>query len=264
MKKELALLAKKSKTTAADMLGRLISGELDAHVRFETKLNEERKTHKELLRNSRNNTAQYRQTNRALRELLDASIARLCRSEILLADASLSTGSITEDQQRRIEELRKQTMADAVAVVKGQSALVPRELFNHAKPEVYSTRAQTEAAAGSQLCSQNLPTSTDYEPRADVENLPLPEAHPEPGLPPTTAPHDQALDKHKGLNQEKFPGEKNSDSLAQDVLNLESRSVIQSQLGSEAPSDIPTRSKKITFQKSPSLLRLSRRKPEEN
>lgn len=264
VKKELAWLAKKSKITAADMLGRLISGELDAHVRFETRLTEEKKTHKELLRNSRNNTAQCRETNRTLRELLDVSIARLCRLEILLEDAALSTGSITEDQQRRIEELRKQTMADAVAVVKGQSALVPRELFNHAKPEFDSTQAQTEAAVGSQLCSQNLPTSTDYEPRADAENLPLPEAHPEPGLAPTTAPHDQALDNHEGLNQEKFPGEKNSDSLAQDVLNLESRSAIQSQRGSEAPSDIPTRSKKITFQKSPSSLRPSRRKPEEN
>ncbi|WP_411960421.1 hypothetical protein ACK3BE_03855 [Pseudomonas mandelii] len=264
VKKELARLAKKSNVTAADMLGRLISGELDAHVRFETKLNEEKKTYKELLRNSRNNTAQYRETNRTLRELLDVSIARLCRSEILLEDAALSTRSITEDQQRRIEELRKQTMANAVAVVKGQSALVPRELFNHAKPEVDSTQAQTVTAAGSQFCSQHLPTSTDYEPRADAENLPLPEAHPEPGLAPTTAPHDQALDNHKGLNQEKFPGEKNSDSLVQDVLNLESRSAIQSQPGSEAPSDIPNRSKKITFQKSPSLHRLSRRKPEEN
>lgn len=264
VKKKLALLAKERKITAADMLGRLISGELDAYVRFETRLNEEKKTHKELLRNSRNNTAHYRETNKTLRELLDVSIARLCRSEILLEDAALSTGSITENQQRRIEELRKQIMADAVAFVKGQSPQIPRELFDHAKPKFDSTQAQTEAAAASQLCSQNLPTSTDYGPRADAENLPLPEAHPEPGLALTTAPDDQALDNHEGLNQEKFPGQMNSDSLVQDVLDLESRSAIQSQPGSEAPSDIPTGSKKITFQKTSSLLRLSRRKPEEN
>lgn len=264
VKKELAWLAKKNKVTAAEMLGRLISEELDAHVRFETRINEERKTHKELLKNSRNNTAQCRETNRTLRELLDVSIARLCRSEILLEDAAVSIGSITEDQQRRIEKLRRQIMVDAEAVAKGQSALVPRELFDHAKPEVDPTQAQTGAAAGSQRCSQNLATSTDYEPRADAENLPLSEAHSEPGLAPTTAPHSQALENHEGLNQEKFTGEKNPDSLVQDVLNLESQSAIQSQPGSEAPSDIPTRSKKINFQKNPSLLRLSRRKPEEN
>lgn len=61
VKEELTRLAKKKKITAADMLSRLISAELDAHARFEEKLNEAKKTHKELLSDSRNNTAHYRQ-----------------------------------------------------------------------------------------------------------------------------------------------------------------------------------------------------------
>lgn len=264
VKKKLALLANERKITAADMLGRLISGELDAYVRFETRLNEEKKTHKELLRNSRNNTAHYRETNRTLRELLDVSIARLCRSEILLEDAALSTENITEDQQRRIDKRCKQIMVDAEAIVKGQSSLGTRELFNHVKPEVDSTQTQTEAAAVSQLCLQNLTTSTDYEPRANAENMPQPKVHSEPDLTLRTAPPGSVLDSHIGRHQEKHSEENDSYSYPIDTPNLEPRSV-QQLPDNDASTDIPTRPKKIPLQKKKTtLFRPSPRKLKEN
>lgn len=157
VKNELTRLAMKNKVTAADMLGKLISGDLGAHIRFETRLNEDKKTYKELLRNSRNNTAQYKETNKTLRELLDVTIARLCRSEILLEDAALSTGSITEDQQRRIDKRCKQIMVSAEAVVKGQSAQRPGEFFDHTIPVGNSTHALNQTATESPICSQNSP-----------------------------------------------------------------------------------------------------------
>lgn len=179
VKKELTWLAKKNKVTAADMLGKLISGELDAHVRFETRLNEEKKTHKELLRNSRNNTAQYRETNRTLRELLDVSIARLCRAEILLEDAALSTRSITEDQQRRIEELREQTMTEAHADITGKIRLLRSGLLDHPIKGINTTRhAAKEAAAnttGSTPKNQRSLTSKKPATRQQTQD-----AKPEP------------------------------------------------------------------------------------
>lgn len=270
VKKELAWLAKKNKVTAADMLGRLISGELDAHVRFETRLNEEKKKRKELLRNSRNNTAHYKQANGTLRELLDVSVARLCRSEILLEDAALSTGSITEDQQRRIDKRCKQIMVDAEAVVKDQSARLPGELFNHAIPVGNSTQPLNQTTTESPTCSQNSQadnqsSSTEHTFRIDSERLPLPEDHSELSLVLVAAPHDPAMNNLTGLDQDELPGEKNPAPLAQDAPNLESRSVPQSLPGSEAPTDISTGPKKIPLQiKKSSVLKVSKGKPEEN
>lgn len=269
VKKELAWLAKKSKITAADMLDRLISGELDAHVRFETKLNEEKKKHKELLRNSRNNTAHYRETNRTLRELLDVSIARLCRSEILLEDAALSTGSITEEQQRRIDKRCKQIMADAVAVVKGQSALLPGELFNHAIPVGDSIHALKEAATESPFCSQKSSTddqssSTEYTFRIDSERLPLPEDHSEPTFMLGAAPHGLELNNREELHQGAFPRENTFGSLVPDAPYLESQLAPQSLPGC-ASTDITIRSNKVTLQrKKHTVIRGAQRKLEDD
>lgn len=269
VKKELTGLAKKNKATAADMLGKLISGELDAHVRFETRLNEEKKKHKEQLRNLRNNTAHYRETNRTLTELLDASIARLCRSEILLEDSALSTGSITEDQQRRIEELRKQIMVDAEAVVKGQSTLLPSELFNHAIPVGDSTLALKEAAAESPPCSNNSPvgnqsSSTEHTLRIDSERLPLPEGHSEPSLELEAEPHGPGTNNHTGLRPTELPEEKNSVSLEKNSTGLESRSAPQ-RTPDSAATDVASRSNKITLQrKKHSVIRGPQGKLEED
>lgn len=248
VKKDLTWLAKKKKVTAAALLSRLISGELDAHIRFETELNEEKKTHKEQLRNSKNNTAQYRESNRTLRELLDVSIARLCRSEILLEDAALSTESITEDQQRRIDKRCRQIMADVEAVVKGKSALLPGELFHHVRPGIDSTQELTEAAALSHGCSQNSPNLMDNTPGADAENLPPPEDHSESSFVLAAAPHDTAMINLADLCPMALPEESNSDFLEKNTTNLESQSALQRLPGSAA-TDITNRSNKINFQK---------------
>lgn len=185
VKKELTLLAKKNKVAAADMLSRLISGELDAHVRFETRLNEEKKTHKELLRNSRNNTAQYRKTNRTLMELLDVSIARLCRAEILLEDAALSTRSITEDQQRRIEELREQTMTEAHADITGKIRLLRSGLLDHPIKGINTTRHAAKEAAANTTDStpKNQRSFTSKKPATRQQTQ---DAKPEPNTQPST------------------------------------------------------------------------------
>jgi hypothetical protein len=130
VKKDLAWLAKKNKITAADMLSRLISAELDAHVRFEEKLNEAKKTHKELLSKSKKDTDHYIQANEALMKVLKVTVAQMCQSEILLQDASLTTENITKDQQRRIEALRKQTMGEAHADITGKVRLRHSELLD--------------------------------------------------------------------------------------------------------------------------------------
>ena len=270
VKKKLTSLAKKNKATAADMLGRLISGELDAHVRFETRLNEEKKTYKELLRNSRNNTAQYKETNKTLRELLDVSIARVCRLEILLQDVAPSTEPVTQDQQRRIDKRCKQIMVDAEAIVKGQSTLLPSELFNHAIPVGDATHALKEAATASPFCSQkssadNQSSSTEDTFRIDSERLPLPEGHSKPSLVLEAEPHGPGTNNHTGLRPKELPEEKNSVSLEKNATDLESRSVLQSRPGSEALTDISAGIKKIPLQiKKTTVLRVSQGKPEEN
>ena len=270
VKNQLAWLAKKKKVTAAEMLGRLISGELDAHVRFETTLNEEKKTHKELLRNSKNNTAQYKETNKTLRELLDVSIARVCRLEILLQDVAPSTEPVTQDQQRRIDKRCKQIMVDAEAIVKGQSTLLPSELFNHSIPVGDSTQALKEPATESPFCSQKSPTenqssSTEYTSRIDSERLPLPEEHLESTFVLVAAPHDPATNNLAGLRPKELPEEKNSVSLEKNANDLESRSVLQSRPGSEALTDISAGIKKIPLQiKKTTVLRVSQGKSEEN
>ena len=179
VKKELTWLAMKNKVTAADMLGKLISEDLGAHIRFETRLNEEKKTYKELLKNSRNNTARYKETNRTLRELLDVSVARLCRSEILLEDAALSTGSITEDQQRRIKELHEQTMAEADAEIAGSFRLYREGLLDRTIKGIHATRhAQKEAVANT---TDSTPTHhTGLTSKKAVTHQHTQEAKPEP------------------------------------------------------------------------------------
>lgn len=270
VKKKLTRLAMNNKVTAADMLGKLISEDLGAHIRFETRLNEEKKSYKELLRNSRNNTARYKETNRTLRELLDVSVARLCRSEILLEDAALSTGSITEDQQRRIDKRCKQIMVSAEAVVKGQGAQRPGELFDHTIPVGNSTHALNQTATERPICSQNSPagnqaSSTDDTLRIDSERQRRPEDHSEPSLVLVAEPHDLVLNNREELHQGEIPGEKTSGSLTPDAIDLESRSVRQSRPGSEALTDISAGLKKIPLQiKKTTVLRVSQGKPEEN
>ncbi len=179
VKKDLVWLAKKNKITAADMLSRLISMEQDAHVRFEEKLNEVKKTHKELLSRSRNVTAHYRQINGTLKELLHVSVAQLCQSEILLEDASISTESITEDQQRRIEELRKQTMAEVGADITGEIRLRRSGLLDRPIKGSNANR-QVAKEAEPKTTRSTLKHQADLTGQKPATRQQTPEAKPKP------------------------------------------------------------------------------------
>lgn len=161
VKKELTWLAKKNKVAAADMLSRLISSELDAHVKFEEKLNEAQKDNETLMR------------------LLDVSVAWLCRSEILLQDATFSTVTITRDQLRRIKELREQTMAEADAEIAGSFRLYREGLLDRTIKGIHATRlAQKETVANT---TDSTPTHrTGLTSKKAVTHQQTQEAKPEP------------------------------------------------------------------------------------
>jgi len=161
VKKDLAWLAKKNKITAADMLGRLISDERGAYVRFEEKLNEAQNDNETLMR------------------LLDVSVAWLCRSEILLQDATFSTETITRDQMRRIKELREQTMAEADAEIAGSFRLYREGLLDRTTKGIHATRhAQKEAVANT---TDSTPTHrTGLTSKKAATHQQTQEAKPEP------------------------------------------------------------------------------------
>ena len=233
VKKELSSLARRNRTSETSLLSTLISDESQAHAGLKEELKQANDRHKAQLIAHRERIKKYEQAHNTVMDMLKVSMAELCRFEIQLQDLACLIQPINQDQQRRIDKRYKQIMVDAEAVVKGQSARLPGELFNHATPVDDSTHSLKETAASSQHCSQNSPNSAEYKPEADAQSLPPPEAHPEPGP-------------------------------AQDAPNLESRSV-QRLPDNEAPTDMPTRPKKIPLQKKKtSLFRPSQRKLEEN
>lgn len=107
-KKELAWLARKNKTNETDLLSKLIADGSNAHAALRTEF-------KTRLSELKEEAKTQRETSKIIMDLLVASVALLCQSDVLLQDASLSTEAISEDQHRRIEKLRKQTMVDAKA-----------------------------------------------------------------------------------------------------------------------------------------------------
>ena len=202
-------------------------------------------------------------------DLLKNSVGSFCRLEALLQDVAPSTEPVTQDQQRRIDKRCKQIMVDAEAIVKGQSTLLPSELFNHAIPVGDSTQALKEPATESPFCSQKSPTenqssSTEYTSRIDSERLPLPEDHLESTFVLVAAPHDPATNNLAGLRPKELPEEKNSVSLEKNATDLESRSEPQ-RLPDSAATDVARRSNKITLQrKKHSVIRGPQRKLEED
>lgn len=123
-KKELAWLARKNKTNETDLLSKLIADGSNAHATLRaefktqlTELKEKAKTHRE--------------TSKILMDLLEASVALLCQSDVLLQDASLSTEAISEDQHHRIEKLRKQTMAETKADIAAMVATTDKIKLRH-------------------------------------------------------------------------------------------------------------------------------------
>ena len=270
VKKELSSLARRSRTNETSLLTTLISDESQALTDLKKELKQVNDQHKAQLSACKEEINKHKQASKTLMDLLKSSVAALCRLEVLLQDVAPSIEPVTQDQQRRIDKRCRQIMDDAEAIVKGQSAQLPRELFNHAIPVGDATHALKEAATASPFCSQkssadNQSSSTEDTFRIDSERLPLPEEPSEPSLVLVAAPHDPSMNNFAGLDQNKLPGEKNPVPLAQDAPNLESRSVPQSRPGSEALTGISTGPKKIPLQiKRTTFLRVSQGKPEEN
>jgi len=99
----LASLAKRNDTNETDMLSILISDGASAHAELRERLDKLKEKAKKLS-----------QGNNAAMDLLEFTVAMLCRTEVLLHDA-LSTVTITQDQERRIGKLRKQVWKEADA-----------------------------------------------------------------------------------------------------------------------------------------------------
>ena len=270
VKKELSSLARRNRTNETSLLTTLISDESQAQTDLKKELKQVNDRHKAQLSACKEEINKHKQANKTLMDLLKSSVAALSRFKILLQDVAPSIEPVTQDQQRRIDKRCKQIMVDAEAIVKGQSTLLPSELFNHAIPVGDATHALKEAATASPFCSQksstdNQSSSTEDTFRIDSERLPLPEDHLESTFVLVAAPHDPATNNLAGLRPKELPEEKNSVSLEKNANDLESRSVLQSRPGSEALTDISAGIKKIPLQiKKTTVLRVSQGKPEEN
>ena len=136
VKKDLAVLAKMNGTNETDMLSRLISDGATAN----TKLNERLKHANDAIRETKEAHAKqiYRLKSVIknsnwhsddLSEFLDVSVELLCRDEILLQGASISTTHIPDGQQRQIERLHKQTMKEVRRALAGEINLRPTGLL---------------------------------------------------------------------------------------------------------------------------------------
>lgn len=103
VKRVLASLAKKNDTNETDMLSILISEGASAHAELKQQLAELKEKAKKL-----------RLSNNTAMELLEFTVAMLCRTEVLLHDATPIV-AITPNQERRIDIIRKQVWRDANA-----------------------------------------------------------------------------------------------------------------------------------------------------
>ncbi|TFB36439.1 hypothetical protein [Pseudomonas sp. F01002] len=153
VKNDLAALAKKNNTNKTDMLSKLIADGLTAN----TKLSEKLKNVNESIRETKERhtkeleklkfavkNAEWRSDE--LMTLLEVSVELLCRDEVLLQGASIST-VLTEGQQREIEKLRKQTLKETKSALAGQVNLRPTGLLELAIREKSTARRTAEEAA---------------------------------------------------------------------------------------------------------------------
>lgn len=253
VKKELSSLARRSRTNETSLLTTLISDESRALTGLKKELKQVNDVHKAQLSDSKEEINRHKQANKTLMDLLRSSVGSLCRLEALLQDVAPSTEPFTQDQQRRIDKRCKQIMVDAEVIVKGQSTLLPSELFNHAIPVGDSTLAQKEAATESPPCSNNSPvgnqsSSTEHTLRIDSERLTLSEGHSESSFVLAADPHDSAMSNLADLYSKEIPEESNSGSLEKNTTNLESQSALQ-RLPVSAATDVASRSNKITLQR---------------
>lgn len=154
VKKDLAALAKKNNTNQTDMLSKLIADGVTANTKLSEKLKnaneairETKERHAEELKKLKRAAENAEWRSNDLMGFLEVSVELLCRDEILLQGASISTSDITEGQQREIEKLRKQTMKETKSALAGQMNLRPTGLLELAIREKSTARRTAEEAA---------------------------------------------------------------------------------------------------------------------
>lgn len=154
VKKDLAVLAKKNNTNETDMLSKLIADGVMANTTLSEKLKnaneairETKERHAEELKRLKRAAENAEWHRNDLMDFLEVSVELLCRDEVLLQGASISTNDITEGQQREIEKLRKQTMKETRSALAGQMNLRPTGILELAMREKSSARRKAEEAA---------------------------------------------------------------------------------------------------------------------
>jgi hypothetical protein len=133
VKRELASLAKKNDTNETDMLSILISEGASAHAGLKQQLAELKEKAKKL-----------KLSNDTAMELLEFTVATLCRTEVLLHDA-IPTVAITPNQERRIDVIRKQVWRDANADI-ADSADATGEIQLRISGRIYQSMRGEERA----------------------------------------------------------------------------------------------------------------------
>src|SRR5450830_79521 len=156
VKKVLASLAKKHDTNETDMLSTLISDGASAHAGLREQLDKLKEKAKKLS-----------QGKNAAMDLLEFTVAMLCRTEVLLHDA-LSTVTITQDQERRIGKLRKQVWNEANADI-ATSADATAELRLRTSGRLY--RAMREEKRVNRLVARKTTKNTNTTAQASLTDL---------------------------------------------------------------------------------------------
>lgn len=154
--KVLASLAKEYDTNETDMLSRLICDGASAHAGLREQLDK--------LQKKANKLSQGK--NAAL-DLLEFTVAMLCQTEVILHD-TLSTVTISQDQERRIGKLRKQVWKEANADI-AASADDATEIRLHVPGHLYKTMRK-ERYAGS-LAARTTSASIDTITEARLTEL---------------------------------------------------------------------------------------------
>jgi len=139
-KKELARLARKNDTNETDMLCKLIADGVAANTRLSKQLKDTNETIRKMKELYTEEKRRLTGTSNDLMAYFELSAQLLCRDEVLLKGASISTGIITEDQQHDMEKLRKLIMKETKSALAGAMDLAPTGFLELAMREESSAR----------------------------------------------------------------------------------------------------------------------------
>ena len=152
VKKDLAVLAKANNTNETDMLNRLITEGVAARTELGERLRDAKEAARETKERHKKEIDKLKRAIKNsdwhsddLMKFLEVSVELLCRDEVLLQSASISTRYIPDAQQREIERLRNQTMKETKRALAGKMNLRPTGLLELAIAEKISASRKKEA-----------------------------------------------------------------------------------------------------------------------